>query len=61
MNESHPVEVSDFFKARGTADEPAFAWWVPYTLGKRDIIIYAVKNITRKATQKYGIELPTTT
>ena len=34
MKESHPVEVADFAKARGIADEPAFSWWVPYTLRK---------------------------
>ena len=32
--ESHPVEVADFVKARGIADEPAFSWRVPYTLRK---------------------------
>ena len=29
MKESHPLEVADFAKARGIADEPAFSWWVP--------------------------------
>ena len=32
MKESHPLEVADFAKARGITDEPAFSWWVPYTL-----------------------------
>ena len=32
MKESHPVETAEFAKARKIADEPAFAWWVPYTL-----------------------------
>ena len=59
LKESHPVEVAEFAKARGIADEPAFAWWVPYTLRKRDVILAAVKKRVRKTTHKYGIEVPT--
>ena len=59
MKESHPVEVAEFAKARGIANEPAFAWWVPYTLRKRDVILAAVKSRIRKTTHKYGIEIPT--
>ena len=58
LKESHPVEVAEFAKARCIADEPAFAWWVPYTLRKRDVIISAVKSRIRKTTHKYGIEIP---
>ena len=59
LKESHPVEVAEYAKARGISDEPAFAWWVPYTLRKRDIILSAVKSRIRKTTHKYGIEIPT--
>jgi len=58
MKESHPIEVAEFAKARGIDDEPAFSWWVPYTLRKRDVIIGLVKARVRKATHKYGIEIP---
>eukprot|EP00957_Ditylum_brightwellii_P178263 13577444-Ditylum_brightwellii.AAC.1 len=34
LKESHPVEVAEFAKAQGIEDEPAFAWWMPYTLKK---------------------------
>jgi hypothetical protein len=50
--------VSEFSKARGIADDPAFIWWVPYTLRKRDIILSAVRSRIRKTTHKYGIEIP---
>jgi hypothetical protein len=43
LKESHPCEAAEFAKARGIADEPAFAWWVPYTLRKRDIILSKIK------------------
>ena len=59
LKESHPVELAEYAKARGIADEPAFIWWVPYTLRKRDIILSAVNKRIRKTTHKYGIELPT--
>jgi hypothetical protein len=59
LKESHPCETAEFAKARGIADEPAFAWWVPYTLRKRDIILSKVKARIRKTTHKYGIEIPT--
>jgi hypothetical protein len=46
-------------KARSNSDEPAFAWWVPYTLRKRDIILSKINARIRKTTHKYGIEIPT--
>ena len=58
MKESHPIEVAEFAIARGVFDEPAFSWWVPYTLRKREIILAAVKSRVRKTTHKYGVELP---
>ena len=59
LKESHPVDLAEYAKARGISDEPAFAWWVPYTMRKRDIILSAVKSRLRKTTHKYGIEIPT--
>jgi hypothetical protein len=55
MKESHPVETAEFAKARGIADEPAFAWWVPYTLRKRDVILSKLKARIQKTlvTRKY--------
>ena len=59
LKESHPVETAEFAKSRGIDDEPAFAWWVPHTLRKRNAIISAMKVRLRKTTHKYGIEIPT--
>ena len=39
MKELHPIETAEFGKAHDIADEPAFVWWVLYTLRKRDVII----------------------
>ena len=51
--------MAEYAKLRGISDEAAFAWWVPFTLRKRDIILSTVKSRIRKTTHKYGIELPT--
>ena len=34
MKESNPIEFPELATAHGISDEPAFAWWVLYTLQK---------------------------
>ena len=58
MKESNPIEVAEFAVSQGIDHEPAFAWWVPYTLKKRDRIISAVNTRYHKRTHKFGIEMP---
>ena len=58
LKESNPVEIVEYAKSRNIADEPALAWWVPYTLKKKDRIIAAVNSRVKKQTHKYGIEVP---
>eukprot|EP00957_Ditylum_brightwellii_P055508 4206333-Ditylum_brightwellii.AAC.1 len=50
IKELHPIEVAEYARAQGIANEPAFVWWVPYTLRKRDVIQSAVKARIRKTT-----------
>lgn len=56
MKESYPVEMAEFAKARGIDSQPAFSWWVPYTLKKLKAILSAVKARMKMTTHKYGIE-----
>ena len=35
LKEPHPVELAEYAKSRGIADEPVFIWWVPYTLKEK--------------------------
>ena len=51
MKESQPVEVAEYARARGIDMEPAFKWWVPHTLKKRQVILSALKKRIRKTTQ----------
>lgn len=59
LKESNPVEAAEYAVSRGIDTEPAFAWWVPFTLRKRDMIIAAVNYRVKRKTHKYGIEVPT--
>ena len=38
---------------------PAFKWWVPHTLKKRDALIATVQKRIAQTTHKYGIVIPT--
>ena len=58
LKESNPVEVAEYAVAQGIDHEPAFAWWVPYTLRRRDRIIAAVNKRFQKKTHKFGILVP---
>ena len=63
LKELHPVLVAEYAKTLGIDHEPAFNWWVPHVLRKRDRIISLVKrrNVRYlKRTHKFGIELPKT-
>ena len=60
LKESNPIDVAEYAVNMKLVTEPAFAWWVPYTIKKRDRIIKAVKKRYFRRHQKYGIELPKT-
>ena len=57
---SNPLEVAEYARANSLEEEPAFRWWVPYTLKKRKHIISAIQQRVRKNTHKYGIKVPKT-
>ncbi len=59
MKETNPVKVAEFAVSRSIDNEPAFAWWVPYTLRQCDKIISTVNACVKRVSHKYGIELPT--
>jgi hypothetical protein len=58
VKESNPVEVAKYAIAQGIHDEPAFLWWVPYTIKRRNRIIGAINARYHKQTHKFGIEIP---
>ena len=60
VKESYPIELAEYATANCIDDEPAFPWWIPFTLKKRDMIISAVKQRIKKHIHKYGIQVPWT-
>ena len=58
LKNSNPVEVADYAVANGLQDEPAFKWWVPYVVRKRDNIISKLSARVIKRTHKYGVRIP---
>jgi hypothetical protein len=52
--------IAEYADRNKLLDEPAFNWWAPYTLTKRDRIIKAAKKRYFRKHQKYGIEMPKT-
>jgi hypothetical protein len=60
LKESNPVEIADYVVTHGLDSEPAFAWWVPFTLKRRNRIMAAVHKRYHKRTHKFGIEIPKT-
>ena len=60
MKEYNPVEVAEFACARNIENEPAFAWWVPFTIRRRDRIIATVNSRVKRVSHKYGVEVPRT-
>jgi hypothetical protein len=60
LKESHPIKTSEFAVTAGINHEPAFNWWVPHTLKKRDRIIFMVRKQFAhylKRAHKFGIEM----
>ena len=59
LKESNLVDIAEYVVGNRISEESAFAWWVPYTLKKRDHIITKVKARFLKKSQTFGVEVPT--
>ena len=58
LKDSNPVELAEYAVANLIANEPAFKWWVPLTLKKRNRVIANVKSKYWRTTHKFGIRVP---
>ena len=56
--EAYPVQVAEYAVENGISERPAFKWWTPFVLKKRDRIIARTKTSYWSKTHKYGIEIP---
>ena len=60
MKEAYPVLVAKYATTQEIIEDPAFAWWCPYVLRKRDRIIAGAKARVLRKRFKYGFEVPET-
>ena len=60
IKESYPIQVAEYAVMTRISQEPAFAWWVPYVLKKRNRILGKVKSKYWLRTHKFGIRIPKT-
>ena len=58
LKDSYPVQVADYAVSNNLSQEPAFRWWVPFVLKKRERILKKVKSKYWSTSHKYGLELP---
>ena len=58
IKDSNPVELAEYSVSRGIAQEPAFAWWVPRVLKKRNLLIKKLKSKHYKTNLKFGLKVP---
>lgn len=60
LKESNSIQVAEYALANKLISEPAFVWWAPYVLKKRQRIIDKIKTRYFRKEQKFGIALPKT-
>ena len=52
-----PIDLAEYAVANQISDDPAFDWWVPYNLNKRNRIISRFKEKYWRKTHKYGVSM----
>ena len=60
MKNAYPVQTAEYAVQARVSEEPAFAWWAPYVLKKRNRIIGKAKSKYWLRTHKFGIKIPKT-
>ena len=58
MKEAYPVQAAEYAVENRVSLGPAFDWWDPYVLKKRNRIIAKIKCKYWLKTHKHGIKVP---
>ena len=58
VKDSYPCQLADYAIENQLDDLPAFQWWIPTVVKKRDRIIAKTKTSYWETTHKYGLEIP---
>ena len=60
VKDSYPIQMAEYAKMNGIAEEPAFVWWVDFVLNRRKRSLAKIKSKYWVRTHKYGIRVPKT-
>jgi len=58
LKDTYAIEVAEYAVANKIHEEPAYAWWAPHVLKKRNRIIGKLKKRYWRTTHKFGVEVP---
>ena len=58
LKDLYPAPLADYAMSNVIQDEPVFAWWIPFTLKKRNSILQKIKPMYHQRTHKYVIQIP---
>jgi len=58
VKDANPLKLAEYARSNGIAEQPAFAWWVPEIINKKNRIINKVKTKYWRTSHKFGIEIP---
>ena len=59
LKEYNPLEIAEYAISNKSEKEPAFAWWVPHVIKKRNKTMSAVASRVQINNIKYGMRIPT--
>ena len=58
LKHAYPIELAEYAIRNRIQDTPAFAWWVPYVVKKKRLIISKMKSKYWDRSHKYGFRIP---
>jgi len=58
VKDANPLELAQYAVANKISEEPAFKWWIPEILKKKNRIIAKIKTKYWWTTHKFGIKIP---
>ena len=60
IKECYPLQMAEYAIENGISEKPAFSWWVPHVVKKKNRIISKVKSKYWVRTHKFGLKIPKT-
>jgi len=58
VKNAYPVQLAEYAHQKQISKEPAFIWWVPHVIKKRERIISKTKSKYWNRTHKFGVRIP---